>query len=51
MENWTINGEAYRYNAKGADPWIAISNDTRIGYDLDFTKIYFYLIKTLTLQE
>ena len=39
MEDWTINGEAYRYNKQGADPWISITNNTRIGYDLDFTNI------------
>ena len=39
MDNWNVHGNAYQYNKKGQDPWIAIENNSTIEYDLDFTKI------------
>ena len=39
MENWIVHGNAYQYNKKGQDPWIAIENNSKIEYELDFTKI------------
>lgn len=39
IEKWEITGEAYTYNADGVDPWIAIEDEARINYKLDFTNM------------
>lgn len=39
LDNWTNNGNAYLYNPKGADPWIALQNDANLGYELNFDEI------------
>ena len=39
LDDWTNNENAYLYNPKGADPWIALQNDANLGYELNFDEI------------
>lgn len=38
MDKWEVHGDAYQYNQKGYDPWIALEKG-RIGYELNFSDI------------